>query len=193
MKQVRKHLLVAGLVATFGLAAFAQTPPAPPAGPGPAAQERMGGPMMGHRGHGDPAKMQARMAERHAKHMAEIKAKLQLAPAQEGAWTTFAAAMQPPARLVADRAQFRAEMEKLTTPERIDKMMALKARRDAEITKRADAAKAFYATLTPEQKKVFDSEALRHGRFGHRGGHHGDHGMGMGSGMGPGMMGQPRN
>lgn len=184
MKQVHKRLLVTVLFATFGLAAVAQTPP--PAGPAPAGQERMGGPMMGRMGQGDPAKMQARMAERHARHMADMKIRLQLNPAQEGAWTAFAAAMQPPARMIVDRAQFRAEMEKLTTPERIDKLMALKARRDAEMTQRADAVKTFYAVLTPAQKKVFDLESLRHGRMGRHGGHHGDHGMGMGHGMGYG-------
>ena len=61
-------------------------------------------------------------------------------------------------------------------------MQALKAQRDAEMTKRGDATKTFYAALTPEQKKVFDAEALRMGPFGRNGGHHG--GMGYGHGMG---------
>ncbi len=188
MKQVHKHLLIASLLATFGLAAAAQTP-ATPAGP------PQGGPMMGRMAQGDPAKMQAQRTERHAARMAALKATLKLTPDQEGAWTTFAAAMQPPARTIAQRDQIRAEMEKLTTPERIDKMQALKTQRDAEMTKRGDATKTFYAALTPEQKKVFDAEALRMGPRGGKGGHHGGmgygHGMGMGygpgTGQGPGM------
>ena len=32
-----------------------------------------------------------------AKRLAELKAKLNITPTQEGAWTTFTAAMQPPA------------------------------------------------------------------------------------------------
>ena len=193
MKQVHKHLLVASLMASFGMAAFAQMPPA--GGPGSAGQERMGGPMMGRMGQGDPAKMQARMAERHTRHMADLKVRLQISPAQENAWTAFAASMQPPARAKVDRDQFRAEMEKLTTPERIDKMQALKAQRDAEMTQRASAVKTFYATLTPAQQKVFDLESLNHGRMGRHGGAHGmgmGHGMHMGHGMGAGMGG-PRN
>jgi Spy/CpxP family protein refolding chaperone len=194
MKQVRKNLLVASLIATLGMAAFAQMPSPPAGGPGPAGQERMGGPMAGRMGHGDPAKMQARMGERHAKHMADLKVRLQISPAQESVWTAFAASMQPSARPKVDRDQFRAEMEKLTTPERIDKMQALKAQRDATMTQRANAVKTFYAALTPAQQKVFDLESLRHGRMGQRGGHHDGQGMGMGHGMGHGMgMGSGRN
>jgi periplasmic protein CpxP/Spy len=63
-------------------------------------------------------------------------------------------------------------MEKLTTPERIDKMRAMRVQRDTEMDKRADATKAFYATLNAEQKKIFDAEAMNRG--GHHGEHHGD-------------------
>jgi Spy/CpxP family protein refolding chaperone len=129
----------------------------------------MGGPMDGmhtgmhpdmHAGmhRPDPAKMQERMA----RHQAELKAKLKIAPEQEAAWTSFTAALAPPAHL-AQRPD-RAEMEKLSTPERIDRMRALRATHQAEMDKRADATKAFYAALTPEQKKVFDAEHLRHER-----------------------------
>jgi hypothetical protein len=183
MKNTSKHLLLAALLATFGLSSMAQTPPA--GGPGMAGHVHAGAPVAGQQG--DPAKMQALRAERHAKHMADMKIKLQLTPAQEGAWTTFAAGMQPPAHAPMDRAQMHADMEKLTTPERIDKMLALKTQRDAEMTQRAATVKTFYATLTPSQKKVFDLESLQH----HQMGHHGRHGgMGMGhGGMEHGMMG----
>ena len=121
-----------------------------------------------------------------AKHQADLKAKLKLTPAQEAAWASFTAAMQPPA----DRSkrmgwrqspEQRTELDKLTTPERIDKMRALRTQRMAEMTaamdKRGEATKAFYATLGPDQKKVFDTEHTMHGgRHGGRygGGHHGD-------------------
>lgn len=150
MKFVRQHLVAAALLAAFGGSAIAQTPPTAP-------QERG----MRH----DPAKMQERMAKRQA----ELKAKLQITAAQEGAWSAFTSAMKPPADRPArpDRAEF----AKLTTPERIDRMQAMKARRDAEMAKRADATKTFYAALSPEQQKVFDAESLRMGPRGHR--HHG--------------------
>ncbi|HSV51448.1 MAG TPA: Spy/CpxP family protein refolding chaperone [Burkholderiaceae bacterium] len=156
MKSVHKHLIAAGLLATLGFSALAQTPPATAPAP-QARQERM------HRH--DPAKMQERMAQRQA----ELKAKLQITSAQEGAWGTFTSALKPPADRPArpDRAEF----AKLTTPERIDRMQAMKVRRDAEMAKRADATKTFYTALSPEQQKVFDAETLRFGQGMHR--HHG--------------------
>ncbi|MCX7276157.1 MAG: Spy/CpxP family protein refolding chaperone [Burkholderiales bacterium] len=149
-----KSLVLAGMLATAGHAAFAaDAPPPPPQGPG-------AGPGMAHM---DPAKMHDRML----KHMAALKAKLQLTSAQEPAWTTFTASMQPAAPM--GPRPDHAEMAKLTTPERIDKMRAMRAERDAAMDKRADATKAFYAALTPEQQKVFDANAMPH--FGP-----GDHG-----------------
>lgn len=171
MNQLSKRMMLAGLLATAGFATMAQTPAAPPAPQAgqaaPAAPQRMG--------HGDPAKMQARMAQHRAKHAAELKAKLKLTPAQEGAWTSFTTAMQPPARMGADRARMRAEFEKLATPERIDKMRAMRTARAAEMDKRADATKTFYAALTPEQQKVFDANTMRRGHEGHKGWHGGHH------------------
>ena len=172
MKSVLKPLLLAGLLATAGFSAFSQ---------GPAAAER--GVMMGagapmhegmrhHRmGPMDPAKMQARMDRRNA----ELKTQLKLATAQEGAWTTYTAAMKPPADLIAKRTAERAELDKLSTPERIDKMKALRTQHMAEMNaamdQRGDATKAFYATLTPEQQKGFDANTLRrHGADARKGG-----------------------
>jgi protein CpxP len=180
MKQGRKHLWVAGLLAGMSAAVFAQaTPPAPPAG-GPPPHERMHrGPQHGgkHAAHKpDPAKF----AEFMAKRQAALKDKLKITAAQEGAWTSYTSALKPPAQRPA-RAD-RAELEKLTTPQRIDRMQAMKAQRDAEMTKRADATKSFYAALSPEQQKVFDAEAFRRphagrdGRHDHRPG--GDRGPG---------------
>ncbi len=159
-------LVLAGLLATVGAgAALAQAPaPALP------ASSAMGGQHMGKMGHHgdqhmdkmgrhDPAKMQAWVA----KHQAELKAKLKITAQQEAAWTTYTAAMQPPAHMgQPPMPGQRAEMDKLTTPERIDKMHALQTERMAErsamMKKHGDATKAFYAVLSPEQKKTFDAE-----------------------------------
>jgi periplasmic protein CpxP/Spy len=66
-------------------------------------------------------------------------------------------------------------MDKLTTPQRIDKMREMRTQRMAAMDKRMDATKTFYAALSPEQQKTFDAEhKMRGGRHG--GGHHG--GMG---------------
>jgi periplasmic protein CpxP/Spy len=155
MKSVRKHLMATGLLAALGFSAMAQTPP--PAGAPEARHERMA--------KHDPAKMQERIAQRQA----ELKAKLQITPTQEGAWSAFTTAIQPPADRPAR--PDRAEIAKLTTPERIDRMQAAKARRDAQMAKRADATKTFYAALSPAQQKVFDAETLHMGPRMYR--HHG--------------------
>ena len=161
-------LILAGLLATAGVSAMAQptTPPAEPVAGSPAAGRH--GDRMGRH---DPAKMQAWMAKRQA----ELKAKLKITPAQEGAWTTYTAAMQPPAHGARPTPEQRAEFDKLTTPERIDKMRALRTQRMAEMTaamdKRGDATKTFYAVLSPEQQKTFDAE---HQKQGPHGGPHGD-------------------
>ena len=165
MKNLSKQILAATLVAAFAAAAGAQTQTPPAAGPGPDTG------MMGHRHgdgmRGDPAKMRERMERRMAEHQAALKQKLQLTGAQEGAWTTWTQAMKPPANMQRPN---REEFAKLTTPERIDRMRQLRTQRMAEMDKRADATKAFYAQLTPQQQKVFDSEGARFGRGGHHGG-----------------------
>ena len=65
--------------------------------------------------------------------------------------------MQPPARIARPE---RASVEKMTTPERLDMMQAMKAQRDAHIQQRSEATKAFYTTLNAEQKQVFDKETV---------------------------------
>ena len=185
MKHAHKNLLIASLIALFGATAQAQGP-AGMGGPGPGM-----GPGMGRMAQADPARFEAQRAARHDQLMATLKTKLQLTPAQESAWTTFAAAMQPPARPMADPVQQRAEMAKLTTPERIDRMRAFQAARNEAMTRRGDATKAFYAVLSPEQQKTFDTETLammRNGMQAGRGGR--GQGPGMGMGYGPGA---PRN
>lgn len=161
-------LVLAGLLATLGASAMAQS--AAPASLGAAASSPRGQ----HMGKHDPAKMQAMIA----KNQADLKAKLKLTPAQEGAWTAYTAAVQPPAGkgMRPSEAQ-RAEMDKLTTPERIDKMHALRGERmtqmNAAMDKRGNATKTFYAALTPEQQKVFDTEHQKHGARSEHGGHGG--------------------
>lgn len=168
-------LVLAGIMAAASVAAVAQT--AAPAAPATATAPAKPAPHAGHHGkhRHDPAKMQARIA----KHQAELKAKLAITPAQEGAWSAWTSALQPQARNAAqrpDRAAMRAEFEKLTTPQRIDRMNALRAQRmtemNAAMAKRGDATKTFYAALNADQQKVFDSQRMGYGGKGH-GGHHG--------------------
>lgn len=163
-------LVLAGIMAAASMAAVAQT--AAPVAPATAGAPAQPGAKAGHHGkhRHDPAKMQARIA----KHQAELKAKLALTPAQEGAWSAYTAALQPQPRAAGqrpDRAALRAEFEKLTTPQRIDKMNAMRTQRMAEMnermTKRGEATKTFYAALNADQQKVFDSQRMGRGGKGH--------------------------
>lgn len=175
-------LILAGLLATTG-AAMAQGTDAAPAAlkPGtsaPAAQDLSPHHGEYRMGRNDSAKMQDRMAKRQD----DFKAKLKITPAQENAWTTFTAAMQPPARMMSGErpmAAQRLDLDKLTTPERIDKMKALRTERmnemNVEMDKRGEATKAFYASLSLDQQKIFDAE---HRKMGERRGS-GHHGKGM--------------
>jgi periplasmic protein CpxP/Spy len=167
MKYKHTRWMLAGLLAAASMVAGAQTPaPAPQPGQGP------GGMMMPGMQGADQARMaqrMQRMQERRAKRLDAFKQKLQLSPAQEGAWNSFVAALKPSGKL---QRHDRAEIARLPTPDRIDRMRALRSERIAEMDRRGDATNAFYAALTPEQKKVFDDATARRG--GHRGGwqHH---------------------
>jgi hypothetical protein len=155
-----KPLLITVALACAGFGATAQMP-----GDGPQGMHHPEGGMHGMRM--SPERMQAR----HEKHMAELKGKLKITSAQESAWSTFTASMKPPARPEGKHPD-RAEIEKLSTPERLDAMRTLRNQHmtemNAAMDKRHDDIKAFYGTLSTEQKKTFDSEtahiAGRHGR-----------------------------
>ena len=144
---IRKHIATLALLAGAGIAAQAQTAPTPPAAP------------QGQHHRFDPAKR----AEFFARRMTDLKQKLQIQPNQESAWSSFTTAMQPPAnRQRIDRQA----LANLSTPDRIDQMRALRNQRNAEMDRRAEATKAFYAQLTSEQKKTFDTETAHRGRHG---------------------------
>lgn len=172
MKSTLKLSLIAGLLVAAGVAYSGQR-----GGQWHDQCDPMMGQGMAMQGHGmrhdrmgkmDPARMQARMEQRDTL----LKAQLKLTPAQEGAWKTFVDARKPAAQAMPQRPD-PVEMAKLTTPERLDKMKALRAERMTAMTtameKHEAATKAFYAALTPEQQKVFDTAAMP-GQYGGKGG-----------------------
>lgn len=124
---------------------------------------------MGMHGGGkmDRAKMAEKMKAGMAKHLTELHDKLKLSAAQEPAWKTFADAITPGAMPTPPD---RAAMEKMTAPERMEKMLTLSKERQAKMETRLAALKTFYAVLTPEQKKIVDtSHGRMHGRMHGRG------------------------
>jgi periplasmic protein CpxP/Spy len=142
MKSIRTTLIATALMAGLTGLALAQNTTAP------TDSTRVG----------RMEKMREHKAERHTQHLTELKSKLNLQAAQEPAWNTFTQSMQHPTRMARPE---RATFEQMTTPERLDQMQAMKAQRDAHMQQRAEATKAFYATLNTDQKQVFDKETAR--------------------------------
>lgn len=157
MNSLRKHVLIALVVAGFGSAAIAQTAAAPEGRHGHAATQEQ---------------RTAKWGEHFAKRQAKLHAALQLTPAQEPAWVAYQAAIQPaPMAALGERAA----MATMSAPARMEKMIAMAKQHTAAMESKLAALNTFYATLTPAQKKAFD-ENTRGGR-GHGGGHHMKHGM----------------
>lgn len=106
------------------------------------------------------ARMNGDPADHAARHLERLKADLKLQPAQESAWSTFAT--QAAAQAKAARAD-RDEMNKLadgtTAPDRLAAHIAALKRRTATLEAGQPAMTALYATLSPDQRAVFD----RHG------------------------------
>jgi len=146
-----KRALIVGLIAGGGILAtssFAVTTG------GPAGKA---GCEVRHGQHGQ--NVQAKWEERRAKHLSELKESLKLSPEQTAAWDTFASTRQSGMRQGMDRQAMRGEFEKLNTPQRLDRMLAMSDARRARMLERAEATKAFYAQLSPEQQGVFDAKA----------------------------------
>ena len=156
-----RRFIAAAVLAACGAVSFAQTAPAPAPGGQPPMM------MRDSRGQLDGAERMQRHMERR---MERLKRILQITPQQEGAWTAWTSAMRPTARQRPNREEF----ARLNTPERIDRLKQLRGVRMAEMDRRGDATKTFYAQLTPAQQKAFDEISLRFLRGGR--GHHGPHG-----------------
>lgn len=192
-----RRIAATAVLAALALPVLAQQPPAAPSTPTAGATAHEGRHHAGerHHGHKDGGKHHGNRAEYRAKHLAALKSDLKLTAAQEPAWTSFTTSMQPGERTAR---LDRKDMQQLTTPERIDRMRALRAQHAAEADRRGEVTKTFYAALTPEQQKTFDAKAHRgghrmggmkgsggEGRHGHYGHHHGERGGAAGKPAAP--------
>ena len=149
MKPFRTHLLIGLAALSLGAGAMAAPADAPDRGRG--CWEHMDGP--------DHARCAERMNEHMAKRAAELHDKLKLNASQEAAWNTYMAKEkpgEPPAR------PDLAELDKLTAPERMERMLARMNEHEKRMEDRVAATKEFYAVLTPAQQKIFD-DAFRRG------------------------------
>lgn len=98
-----------------------------------------------------------------AKRQARLHDALKLTAAQEPAWAAWSAASKPgerPAR--GERGQWAGK----SAPERMEQQLEMAKKHVAHLETRLAALNTFYATLTPEQKKVFDEQGMRRGQHG---------------------------
>jgi hypothetical protein len=144
------------------------------------AQERAapaGPPGAGQHPRPDRTKMFEEMRARHEKTLHDL---LEIKPDQEAAFHAYLASIQREPGKDGWRGRDHASgamPAPLTTPERLDKMQARMAERQAMFQKTAAATKTFYAVLSPEQKRAFDAmPAMMRGHHGGRMGGHGGFG-----------------
>lgn len=185
MTIMRKTILTAFAALSLGAAAIgAQAQNAAPATS--AAQPQDQAPQhQGRFGHGknltpeQRAQFKAKRAEMRAKRIAALHDELRITPAQEAAWKSFVASMQPAQAGLHGKAD-RAAMAGLTAPERMSRAIARQKQRTVAMEQRLGALNSFYSVLTPEQKQTFDAKAARmqqrfhHGRRGMDGQQRGD-------------------
>jgi hypothetical protein len=113
----------------------------------------------------DHAQRVERMKQRMADRLAQLHSQLGLNNAQEAAWNTFVARMQPRVDTAARPA---APPAALSVPERMERQLAMMQATEKQMAERLAATKEFYAVLTPDQQKTFnESFPVRGGRYGH--------------------------
>ncbi len=107
-----------------------------------------------------------RFEQRMEKRQQALHDQLKLSASQEKAWHNYSEAMKS---LLPKREDFkRDDWRSLSAPERSERMLSRAQERVERMRKGNEAMKAFYAALSPEQKKVFDQEAFGgfHGKPG---------------------------
>jgi Spy/CpxP family protein refolding chaperone len=152
MIKFRKTLLIGAAALALGAGSFSAYADKP-------GFDGKDGARMSSRDHG---KFEEQRKERMAKRQVELHDKLKLNATQEKAWATFTERMKPGARPARPD---RAELAKLSAPERMERMLARMQEGEKRMAGRIAATKEFYAVLTPEQQKTFNDQfGSGHGR-----------------------------
>ena len=85
---------------------------------------------------------------------------LHLSAAQEPGWNAYRA-QSSAANPAQDRRRAAAQMfPNLTAPQRLDLVAAEMKQELVDLNRQAQVLRAFYATLSPEQKSIFDAQTL---------------------------------
>ncbi len=131
-------------LATPGLAQEGLPPPSPPPGT--------------DGGSAPPAE-----AATPAEQSDRLRRALSLSPAQEGALQAFVAAMAPRPGEADPPRRESGRHGPMTTPERLDRLLARMDQVRARLSDRVAATKTFYAQLTADQQRAFDAMPAQRG------------------------------
>ena len=85
---------------------------------------------------------------------------LQLSASQEAAWNAYQQSLRIDPQDYGRQRDAQAKMSSLTGPQRMDLAVSMAEQNLDGMRRRGDALKAFYATLSPEQQKIFDRDTL---------------------------------
>ena len=102
----------------------------------------------------------AAMAQRDANPLDTLHQALRLAPAQEGAWAIYRGTADSAAHAGDRRQAAQAMFARLDSPHRVDLIAAEMRAELADLEREAQAVKALYAVLTPDQRRIFDQRTL---------------------------------
>lgn len=104
--------------------------------------------------------------QRMQQHQQRLHDALKLSPEQEKAWAAFQQSHPQPGQW--QRPDL-AELDKLSAPERMEKMLERQKQHQEAMTQHLTALKTFYNQLSPEQKKTFDDFGMPRGPRGQGG------------------------
>jgi hypothetical protein len=85
---------------------------------------------------------------------------LHLTPQQEPAWKAYRDAAAVPAKAQGRRQAASKMFPSLTSPQRMDLIDAEMRQEMQDFKAQSEALKAFYGTLSPDQKRIFDKQTL---------------------------------
>jgi hypothetical protein len=89
-----------------------------------------------------------------------LQQNLHLTPQQQPAWKAYREQAAQPDKAQGRRSAAAKMFPTLTAPQRMDLIEAEMRQELADLQHQSEALKAFYAVLTPEQKRVFDNQTL---------------------------------
>ena len=106
--------------------------------------------------------------EGREKRLEALKTDLKLNANQEAAWTEWVGKIKGDHKGWEEKRKNAESWASLPAPDRMEKMLAFSKEHIAKQEARLAATKTFYATLSPEQRQIFDKgfNFEHHGRFG---------------------------